>query len=78
MIQIIINKDGEVTDEKVTQGLHQELDEEALRVMKLSPNWVPDQITENGPTCNVKMILPIIFRIPTQKERAKREAKKKK
>lgn len=77
-VQIVINKEGEVTQEKVMKGLHEELDAEALRVLKLSPNWLPGQVTENGPKCSVRMILPITFRIPTQKElekRAKREAK---
>ncbi|MEQ9289339.1 MAG: energy transducer TonB [Cyclobacteriaceae bacterium] len=72
MVQFVVNKDGEVTDEKVVQGLNEELDAEALRIMKLSPNWIPDKLT-GGEACNVRMILPITFKayIPTEEQKAK-------
>ncbi len=70
MVQFIVNKDGEVTDEKVVQGLNEELDEEALRVMQLCPNWTPGRLTKGGEPCNVRMVVPITFKVLTDEQKA--------
>lgn len=76
-IQFVVTKDGEVVDERVVQGVHELLDAEALRIMKLSPHWVPGRNTNNGPTYDVRIILPITFKILSEKELKKVEKRKK-
>jgi len=67
MVQFIVNQDGEVTDEKVVQGLSESTDAEALRVMQLCPNWNPG--TKDGEPCNVRMVMPIAFKILTEEQK---------
>ena len=77
-IRFVVTKEGEITQEQVVKGVHAQLDKEALRVLKMSPNWTPGQLTEGGPFCSVRMILPFVFRIRTQEEvedQAKNESK---
>src|SRR5258705_4461517 len=38
-VNFIITKDGSVCDPKIIKGLRQDLDDEALRVVKLMPQW---------------------------------------
>lgn len=58
-IEFVINEEGELKDHKVLRGVHPILDEEALRVMKLSPKWKPGK--QRGKTVSVKFTLPITF-----------------
>lgn len=73
MVQFVVNKNGEVIEEKVVQGLNAELDAEALRLMQSCPNWIPGRTTKGGETCDVRMVVPIIFKAyePTEADNAK-------
>ena len=55
MLQITIEKDGTVTNVKVLRGLDPELDKEAVRVVSMSPKWVParkgNQVVPVNYTC---------------------------
>ncbi|HRJ31695.1 MAG TPA: energy transducer TonB [Cyclobacteriaceae bacterium] len=62
LISVIITKDGRITDETVEKGLGHGLDEEALRVIQQIPDeWIPG--TVNGETTDIKMIIPVTFRL---------------
>ena len=69
LVQFIVNKDGEVTDEKVVRSLYESIDAEALRVMKLCPNWNPAIL--RGKPCNMRMEVPIFFKVLTEEEKLK-------
>ena len=74
LVEFVVNKGGEVTDEKVVRGINEELDAEALRLMRLCPNWIPGRLTKGGEPCDVKIIMPITFRAvppPTEESKAK-------
>lgn len=59
--QFVVNKDGSIVDIVVVKGVDRDLDEEAIRVIKLMPKWSPGQ--QSGKTVRVKYTLPIVFKI---------------
>ena len=56
---IIINKKGKVIDADVLRSVDPLLDEEAIRVVKSSPEWNPGKL--EGEDVNVRLIIPISF-----------------
>ncbi|OHX67282.1 energy transducer TonB [Flammeovirga pacifica] len=60
-VQFVIGKDGSITDMKVVKGLGAGLDEEALRVLKLSPKWSPAE--QRGRIVRQRMVIPISFKL---------------
>lgn len=60
-ISFIVNTDGSLSDYNVEKSVNKELDDEALRVVKLMPVWIPGN--EKGKPVKVKMQLPIEFRL---------------
>ncbi len=61
MIQFVINTKGEIVNAVVLKSVHPLLDEEALRVIKEMPKWIPGQL--NGKKVNVMMSNPIDFHL---------------
>lgn len=58
-VQFVVDKSGEIRDTKVLKGIGYGCDEEALRVIGDSPNWIPG--SQRGKNVNVRMVLPITF-----------------
>ncbi|WP_294607243.1 M56 family metallopeptidase [uncultured Bacteroides sp.] len=61
IMQVIIDKNGNVTNPKVTQPVDPLLDTEAIRVTTSMPKWKPG--TQRGMPVNVKYTFPIVFRL---------------
>lgn len=61
MVQFIINRDGSLTDFKVTKSAGTVLDNEALRVMRMMPKWKPGE--DHGQKCRTLFIIPVVFKI---------------
>lgn len=61
LCSFIIRKDGTVSNVEVIDGLHNELDNEALRVLSMMPKWTPGK--NDNENVSVKCILPIDFTI---------------
>ena len=57
----VVERDGSITDLKVTKPVHPLLDKEALRVLSLMPKWIPG--TQKGETVRVKYTFPVTFRL---------------
>jgi TonB family protein len=57
----IVRKDGTISNMEIVNGLDNELDNEALRVLSMMPKWTPGK--NNNETVSVKCILPIDFKI---------------
>jgi len=55
----VVEKDGSLSDFKVLRGIGYGCDEEAIRVLKLSPEWKPG--TQNGRVVRVQYSVPISF-----------------
>jgi TonB family protein len=60
-ISFVIDEQGKVIDPQVVKGMDAACDQEALRVIKLSPKWIPGM--QNGKTVKVKYTLPIRFEL---------------
>ena len=58
-VTFIVDENGNVQDEKIARGVNPELDAEALRVVRLMPQWTPGK--EDGKTVKVSFTLPIQF-----------------
>lgn len=58
-VSFVVEKDGSINDIKIDRPLGYGTDEEAIRVLKLSPKWNPG--TQNGKAVRVKYSLPIKF-----------------
>jgi TonB family protein len=57
--QFIVRKTGKLTNYKVVRGVNPLLDEEALRVLKLMPEWTPGK--QGGKPVDVYYTLPFRF-----------------
>jgi periplasmic protein TonB len=58
-VSFVVEKDGQISNVKVDQGAGYGMDEEALRVLKLSKKWKPGK--QNGQPVRVKYNLPLNF-----------------
>lgn len=59
ILSFVIGKDGVLRDIKVLRGVDQSLDNEAIRVISLSPKWTPGK--HRGKKVNVRYTFPINF-----------------
>lgn len=55
----VVMKDGSVSDVQIVRGVDPVIDKEAVRVLKLMPNWKPG--TQRGKAVNVRYTLPVVF-----------------
>lgn len=60
-VGFVVNKNGSIGGSTVVKGVHPLLDEEALRVIGLMPDWRPG--VQGGKAVNVRFIAPIIFKL---------------
>ena len=61
MVEFTIGTDGKVGNIKVLRGAHEKLDAEAVRVIGLSPDWIPGM--KDGKNVPVKFTFPFVFKI---------------
>ena len=62
VVQFIVDKDGKIGDIEVVESVDKDLDEEAIRVCKLLPDFSPAIL--HGEPVSVLYTLPITFMIP--------------
>lgn len=60
-VSFIIEKDGALSDVKVTKGVDPNLDKEAIRIIKTLPNFTPGKM--NGKPVRTSMSLPVTFKL---------------
>lgn len=61
IVQFVVTKLGKIENIKVVRGVGSGCDEEAIRVLKLSPDWIPGK--QGGKPVNVMFTLPFVFRL---------------
>lgn len=59
VVTFIVNADGSTSDVKIAKSSHKILDREALRVIKLMPQWKPGE--NKGKPCRTMMAIPVVF-----------------
>lgn len=58
-VSFVVERDGQLTNLTLLKGIGFDCDDEALRVVKAMPRWLPG--TQSGRTVRVKYNLPIVF-----------------
>ena len=66
-VQFRIDKFGCVDEVVVVRGVHPSLDQEAVRVVSSSPQWIPG--IQNGRPVDVQFTFPIVFILSTDVRR---------
>lgn len=61
LLQLIVDKTGQVCDVRVVKSVDENIDQEAVRVSKMLPKFVPGMV--NGHPVNVWYMLPIVFKL---------------
>jgi TonB family protein len=64
-VVFVINKDGRIDQPEILRGIGAGCDEEVLRLISESPDWIPGQ--QSGQKVNVRMRLPVRFKLPEDK-----------
>lgn len=68
ILRFVVNKKGKVVDARVMRGIDPFCDKEALRVIRLMPDWIPGK--QNGRNVSTYFTIPIVFRLPVDKTEA--------
>lgn len=61
LISFVVEKDGSIVEPEVVKSVDEELDAEALRVVRNMPKWKPG--TQRGKPVRVKYTVPVNFRL---------------
>ena len=61
LVSFVIEKDGSVTNVTVEHGIDELLDDEAVRVIAVSPKWIPGQV--KGRKVRTRLVIPVEFRL---------------
>jgi TonB family protein len=65
-VGFLIDKTGKLKNHRILNGVTEELNEEAMRVVKEMPDWKPG--TRAGENVDVQYVLPIDFILPKKNE----------
>lgn len=60
-VQFIVDTKGNITDVKILRGIGGGCDEEAVRVIKMMPQWHPGK--QNGKVVRVLFTMPVVFKL---------------
>ena len=60
-VTFVVEKDGNITDVRILRGIGGGCDEEAVRVIKNMPKWVPGK--QRGKPVRVQFNMPILFKL---------------
>lgn len=61
IVSFVVNKDGSIEQVEVLSGVHERLDAEAVRVVKMMPSWTPGMM--QGHAVRTKFNLPVSSRM---------------
>ena len=61
IVSFVVEKDGSISNARVTKPTYSSLDDEALRVISAMPKWMPGK--QNGEAVRVKYSVPVSFRL---------------
>jgi len=58
-VSFIVDGTGAISDVQIVKGISPECNDEAIRIVKLMPNWIPG--TQDGKNVKVRFVLPFKF-----------------
>ena len=59
--QILVEKDGSISNAKILRSLGKDFDDEVLRVIGLMPRWIPAKL--DGKIVRMQYVVPIMFKV---------------
>ena len=62
IVEFTVERDGKIADVEVRKSVYSSLDDEAKRVVRFSPKWIPG--TQRGVPVRVKYSIPLKFTMP--------------
>ena len=62
LVRFAVLEDGSIAEVNINRGINAALDEEAMRVVKLLPKFIPAK--QNGQTVKSYQVLPVEFKLP--------------
>ncbi len=62
IVEFVINENGKIENSHILRGKHPFLDKEAIRLVRMMPQWTPGEI--NGKKVKVSYTLPVTFKLP--------------
>jgi periplasmic protein TonB len=62
-VQFIVEKDGRITNPVILRSLMKPFDDEAIRVVRLMPKWIPARDYEGKKRIKTKFTMPISFEL---------------
>lgn len=68
IVRMVVNADGSIEQPVVVKGVDKDLDAEAIRLVKMMPNWQPGK--DNGVPVRSYFTLPVIFKLESKSEEA--------
>ena len=60
-VSFVVEKDGKVTNVEVVKGVDERFDDEAVKIISISPKWTPGQI--KGKAVRTRITVPVEFRL---------------
>ena len=72
-VSFVVEKDGSVDEVKLMRGIGGGCDEEAVRVVKAMPKWVPGK--KDGKYVRVSYMLPIFFKLNNEEKENQKDLK---
>ena len=60
-VQFTVDKDGSIREVKLLRGVSEGLDQEALRIVRSMPKWIPGKL--DGRPVKCRFNLPITFKL---------------
>lgn len=61
VVAFVVKKDGSIESPEILRGIGAGCDEEAIRVVKSFPNWIPGE--KDGEKVNTQMQLPVKYKL---------------
>ena len=61
LAQFIVNTDGTISNIEILKSVDASLDREAMRVLRLMPQWKPGQ--QDAKPCRTQVCIPIVFKL---------------
>jgi len=61
IVQFVVNKDGTLSNIHVVRSIRQDLDNEAMRIVKMMPTWQPGKLKGKAVPC--KYTIPVAFQL---------------
>ena len=66
IISFVVEKDGSLSDYKILRHVHDDMDKEAIRIVKSMPKWTP--AIKDGKYVRCKYTMPVTFKLDMAKK----------